>query len=146
MFFSSILSSRIAFLPEICITHRLQAVYFHPMQYIYVFSLLLLTSYVNNRKRLKAPGLRGLCCLFDGLRVSVRHGWYIFEWHFISAISLILIWFPSFIGMHVHQCMCACVVAAIKWKRSPYQTICFCQGGRPSADLGLRTGLRSFMS
>lgn len=95
---------------------------------LYFFFFLFVDMDVNNQKCLKALGLRRLRCIFDGPGDSVRHGWYIFEWHFISAISLILMRFLSFIGVCARISVCARVrVAAIKWKKSLYQTICFWQ-------------------
>ncbi len=92
---------------------------------IFVFFFLFADMDVNNQKCLKPHGLSSLCCIFDGPRYSVRHGWNIFEWHFISAILLILMRFLSFIGVCVclRQCMWGAVVAAIKWKKSLYQTM-----------------------
>lgn len=95
--------------------------------FVYLFIFHFIDIDVNNRKCLRTPGFWWLCWIFDGPGNSVRHGWYILEWHFISTISLILMRFLSFIGVCVHQCMCVFAVAAIKWKKSPYQTICFWQ-------------------
>lgn len=131
-----ILSCTIAFLPELWIIHRQSAVYistyFKCNIFISFFSFSFFLSVDmdgNNQKCLKARGLRGLWCIFDGPGDSVHHGWYIFEWHFILAISLILMRFLSFIGVCVcpRQRMWVSAAAAIKWKKSPYQTICFWQ-------------------
>lgn len=108
---------------------------------------------VNNWKYLKAHGLRRLRCIFDGPGDSVRHGWYIFEWHFISAIWLILMRFLSFIGV----CACISICGCLHWlrlsrKRAPIKQFVSDseglqpRGGGTSADLGLLTGLRRLMT
>lgn len=150
----SVLSCSITFSPELWILRNPPSGYFHPLwiKYIHIF-FYFLDMDVNNRKCLKAHGLRVLCCIFYGQGDSVRHGWYVFEWHFISAISLILMRFLSFIGACVRIGVCAC----LRWLRLSGKGAPIKQfvsdseglqprGGGPSADLGLLTGLRRLMT
>ena len=118
---------------------------------IYLFFLLNVN--VNNWKYQRAHGLRRLRCIFDGPEDSVRHGWYIFEWHFISAIWLILMRFLSFIGVCACISLCGCLQCLrLSGKRAPIKQFVSDseglqpRGGGTSADLGLLTGLRKLMT
>lgn len=119
---------------------------------IYLCSLFI-GMYVNTWKCVKAYGSRKLCYIFDGPEDSVHHGWYIFEWHFILAISLILMRFLSFTGVCAHISVCACQQwLRLSGKRASIEQFVSdsegvqSRGGGTSPDLGLLNGRTRLMT
>lgn len=117
------------------------------------FCFVFIGMYVNNWKYVMAYGSRKLCYIFDGPEKSVHHGWYIFEWHFILAILLILMRFLSFTGVCVHISVCACQQwLRLSGKRASIEQFVSdsediqSRGGGPSPDLGLLNGRRRLMT
>lgn len=126
----SVLSCSIAFLPELWIIHHPLSVHIstHCECNIFLFFFSFRWHGCKQSKMSECSWVEEVVLYF----------WW--TWRF-SPPWLIYFWVTFYLGnlvdlneisvLHwcvcVHQCMCLSVVTAIKWKKSPYQTICFSQ-------------------